>query len=376
MRAFAQRLRNTGLTVILDQFAQAEEFNDGGPPDAGGWSSWSYDQIEKADKVLIIGSTDYYLVYERKEMPAVGIGCAIEAQRIFTQLYDKKGHNEKFRVVILANADDVGIPDHLSGYHRFHPDRSDADFDHVVVWLKGSAPIAAPAPPAAIVWPAPDASYAPDLANRSAEFAFFTALLAGTVTQRAVFFEAPGNRGKTTLVAECMRYAHAVLGAASCVTVDFKAGAAKEQALETLRLDAGLPHFSQPGSSPGTLRADLRSLTRPMVLLFDTYEKASPDARELVEGLLLGDLEKCPAVRIAIAGQTVPDHAKALWAKSVRHFALPPITDPQHWQQLAATHYPRLTAEHIMALTVAAAGNPGVIRAGLLAVHNSLPLET
>ena len=54
VRDFAERLREQGIEVILDQLANEEQFNHGGPPE--GWERWSYDQVDIADKVLIIGS--------------------------------------------------------------------------------------------------------------------------------------------------------------------------------------------------------------------------------------------------------------------------------------------------------------------------------
>src|ERR1700722_352697 len=123
VRDLALRIRNEGLKVILDDLANEEEFHHGGPPGPNGWNGWSYAQVEDADRVLIIGSDDYFKIYEDKEPPGTGLGAAIEAQRIFQKLYAHKGHNEKFRVVILQEGDDECIPDHLHGYQRFYPNR-------------------------------------------------------------------------------------------------------------------------------------------------------------------------------------------------------------------------------------------------------------
>src|SRR4029453_3887963 len=95
-----------------------EQFNHGGPPE--GLEHWSYDQVDLADKVLMIGSPEYFRVYENKERPGKGIGAAIEAQRIFTQLCQQKGLNSRFRIAFLSDADECDVPDQLHGYHRFY----------------------------------------------------------------------------------------------------------------------------------------------------------------------------------------------------------------------------------------------------------------
>ena len=102
------------------------------------------------------------------------------------------------------------------------------------------------------------------------------------------------------------------------------------------------------------LRADLRKVGSPILLAFDTYERANGEARELVEGLLLADLDRLDGVRLVIAGQDVPDHAHALWAGSVRHFSLKPITEPKFWRLYAERHHLNVKAEHVEALTLEA----------------------
>src|SRR5438132_740416 len=110
VRDFAERLQKEGVEVILDQLANEQDFNRGGPPE--GWEHWSYDQVDIADKLFIIGSPDYFRVYENQESAGTGIGAAIEAQRIFTQLCQQKGQNPRFRIAFVSDADECDIPDH------------------------------------------------------------------------------------------------------------------------------------------------------------------------------------------------------------------------------------------------------------------------
>jgi hypothetical protein len=373
VRDFAGRLRDHGIEVILDQLANEEQFNHGGPPE--GWEHWSYDQVDLADKVLMIGSPEYFRVYENKERPGKGIGAAIEAQRIFTQLCQQKGLNSRFRIAFLSDADECDVPDQLHGYHRFYINKSPEHFTDAVTWIKGRS-AAKEAQPVVINWPAAASGYGPDLANRQNEFRLFADLIAGQTVERALFLEAPSSYGKTLLLAECIKYAAQQLGT-GVVKIDFKGNATRDFVLDTLRLELGnhLPTFRQPQSKVYDLRLDLRNLASPILLAFDTYERANSEARELVEGLLLADIDRLGGVRIIIAGQDVPDHEHALWSASVRHFNLEPITETKCWQDYAERHHMNVKAQHVEALTLGSAGIPGVIRSMLQTLAAALEVE-
>ena len=373
VRDFAERLREQGIEVILDQLANEEQFNHGGPPE--GWERWSYDQVDIADKVLIIGSPEYFKVYENKEHPGSGVGAAIEAQRIFTQLCQQKGLNSRFRIAFLSDAGECDVPDHLHGYHRFYINKSPEHFADAVAWIKGRR-AAKPAQPAVVSWPAAATGYDADLANRQDEFRFFADLIAGQTTERALFLEAPSNYGKTLLLAECIKYAARQLGT-GVVKIDFKGNATRDFVLDTLRLELGdrLPVFRQPQSTVYDLRLDLRNVTFPVLLAFDTYERANSETQEFVEGLLLADIDRLGGVRLIIAGQDVPDHEHALWAASVRHFNLKAITETKCWEVYAERHHINVKAQHVEALTLGSGGIPGVIRSMLQTLASALEVE-
>lgn len=373
VRHFAERLRKHGIEVILDQFANEEQFNHGGPPE--GWERWSYDQVDIADKVLIIGSPEYFRVYENEERPGTGVGAAIEAHRIFTQLCQQKGQNSRFRITFVSDADECEVPDHLHGYHRFYVNKSPEQFTDVVAWIKGRSDAKA-SQTAVVNWPAAASGYEADLANRENEFRFFADLIAGQTAERALFLEAPSNYGKTLLLAECIRYAAQQLGT-GVVKIDFKGNATRDFVLDSLRLELGdlLPVFREPQSTAYDLRADLRNVASPVLLAFDTYERANSDARELVEGLLLADIDRLGGIRLIIAGQNVPDHEHALWAAAVRHLNLEAITETKCWQVYAERHHIKVKAEHVEALTLGSSGIPGVIRSMLQTLAAALEIK-
>jgi hypothetical protein len=161
------------------------------------------------------------------------------------------------------------------------------------------------------------------------------------------------------------------------VKIDFKGNATRDFVLDTFRLELGdrLPNFRPSHSTAYDLRADLRSVTAPILLAFDTYERASADARELVEGLLLADIDQLPGVRVVIAGQNVPDHEHALWAASVRHLDLKAIIETKCWRAFAERHHINVKAEHVEALTLGSAGIPGVVRSMLQTLASALEIR-
>src|ERR1700752_3261366 len=131
VRAFAERLRDAGVDVILDQFFLDD--NPGGPND--GWPKWSSDRALKTDYVLIIGASEWYQCFEGTQAPGTGLGAACEAADIRTRIYKSANVIPNIRVVLLKDEDDKSTPDKLSPYHRFHADR---DLTNIVRWINGS----------------------------------------------------------------------------------------------------------------------------------------------------------------------------------------------------------------------------------------------
>ena len=67
VRSFAERLRNSGIDVVLDQFFL--EANPGGPDE--GWDKWSSDRALKTEDVLIVGTDSWFQCFEKAQPPAL-----------------------------------------------------------------------------------------------------------------------------------------------------------------------------------------------------------------------------------------------------------------------------------------------------------------
>lgn len=133
VRGWAERVRACGIDVILDQFYLSE--HPGGP--AEGWPKWSSDGATQTERVLIIGTPEWFQCFDGIQTPGTGFGAACEAYDLRQRIYDGANLNETSRVVLFDDADAVHISHKLKGYHRFHAER---DFDNIVRWLGGIAP--------------------------------------------------------------------------------------------------------------------------------------------------------------------------------------------------------------------------------------------
>src|SRR5262245_58208200 len=80
----ATALRDAGIEVTLDAFAQAEVFHGGGP-DAG-WPQWCEQQATTHRRVLVAASDGWFAAWSGTHPPGAGLGCAHEARTLQTRL--------------------------------------------------------------------------------------------------------------------------------------------------------------------------------------------------------------------------------------------------------------------------------------------------
>lgn len=131
VRAFAARLRDCRIEVLLDQFLL--DADAGGPSE--GWDKWSSDRAINSEHVLIIGTADWFAGFEKTQPPGTALGVICEADDIRDRIYNNGGIVDDIRVVLFDDADKVYIPAKLRRYRYFHADR---DFADIVRWLGGT----------------------------------------------------------------------------------------------------------------------------------------------------------------------------------------------------------------------------------------------
>lgn len=188
-------------------------------------------------------------------------------------------------------------------------------------------------------------------------------LLAGRSRERILLYEAGSGLGKSLLVREAAAYARQL--GIPVVQVDFKGGGQTvEDILGQFDLDLGaqLPHFCRAGAcKTPLLRKDLRALRRPVLAVFDTYERAA-DNQPVADWLgqqLLTEVETALGLAVIVAGQRVPNRVAAPWRDLSRHIPLAPITELAHWVPWVERRYPGFDhARHLPTVVALAKGNP------------------
>ncbi len=78
------------------------------------------------------------------------------------------------------------------------------------------------------------------------------------------------------------------------------------------------------------LTEDLKNLERPLLVLFDTYEKMNSDVKLWTE-LFLARICLFPQVRVVIAGQQIPKFDKGGVKKFAQHFELTGVSSAEDW---------------------------------------------
>jgi hypothetical protein len=248
---------------------------------------WSYTQVDPTenDKVLIVISPTYSLVYEDKLKPGEGLGSAIEAQRIFDQLYGQRGENPRFRVVVLQEGDDEGIPDHIKKYHRFRPHKTPEDLDKLINWLGGSPPAKKKAARARrrLLPVSPKPIPREDFINCANAFLAFQQLL----------------------------------GPDSVALLDFKGHGRNPAAC--LRSIADSLELAPPGPADSELDIQARALLdarkdRPAILFFDAFEHAEKHHNDWIHPIL-ERVDRDPLLRCVFAGRKTPDWEDRPWRR-------------------------------------------------------------
>jgi hypothetical protein len=362
---FVARLRGEGIDVVYD-----EDLTKVGGPDEG-WPRWCERQIVECDYVLACCTAMFHQRFEGEQQEGTGLGVAWEAVSIRQHLYRNPNRNEKVRAVVLEEGDRSYVPNALQPYSVFlvSPNEICAE---LVGWLKAAAATisleADEAAEIAVGWLPPVEDFSRGLADRSQEFDRFRAMLSGQNSHRILLVQGPSGSGKTALISECVLYARHRRVPVS--HIDFKGGLPLEGVFNELLLDfpkAMLPKASACEASARAVAAiaDLQEARKPLFIAFDTYQEAPQGGRDWIERQLLPRIARCPALIIALAGQTIPEHSARSWAPLAYPAALPPILSPDDWYDYAGRKHgsSSITRSDIRTLTLATNGNPGQISA-------------
>jgi hypothetical protein len=223
---------------------------------------------------------------------------------------------------------------------------------------------------AAITWPAVTTPSAYGLADREPEVELFVKLISGQTAQRILLLHGPSDRGKSSLLTEFENLSLSNHGL-GCARAEFKNGPSLREVLFSLSQDLPGVRFARfhrdlERNAVEPLRTaflqDISESLQPVVLLLDTYEDATDEARQWVEQHLFNLARRFDGLRIVVAGQQVPQVQGTRWESLAIRRELPPITDAAHWCRYArdVLNVPVTEApdEHITTMVKAAQGSP------------------
>jgi hypothetical protein len=109
---------------------------------------------------------------------------------------------------------------------------------------------------------------------------------------------------------------------------------------------------------------DVQSLNQLILITFDTYERASTEVTDWIEGVFLTRVANVPQIRVLIAGQSVPDPLLD-WKHCVRTMPLMGIPEAADWlpvMQAMNRHFPKGDAiDCLRGVCLALEGNPSRI---------------
>ncbi len=122
-------LRSLGIDADADIFHQNED-----------WTRWGPGQVQQSDFVLIVVSRAWKLGWEGTGDPQKHRGTRVEADAV--RSIQNEGHDQlqdRCRVILLPDSDEVDIPTGMHGLMRHHVHRVDTTCVHATVGVRHPA---------------------------------------------------------------------------------------------------------------------------------------------------------------------------------------------------------------------------------------------
>jgi len=253
------------------------------------------------------------------------------------------------------------------------------------------------------------------IADRKRELELLQQMLQGRSPFRVLLLEAPSERGKTVLLAEFAACVDELLGPGLCARLDFKGGLTLDELFSRLCHDLNAVGFAtytaqgpscvvnvkadlkdaqfrdhnevtvQPVIHTGALELtyvrgaalieDLRTWSKPVMVILDTFESATEEAMHWVLQHLLPAVHTIRHLYVVIAGQRVPDARQHLlqWGHLARNHLLPTVTSIDDWYELASSRHPGFPRHYIETVCLGLLERPSAIETYIETVARNLP---
>lgn len=210
--------------------------------------------------------------------------------------------------------------------HESHGDREPREQD----WRREPPPLS---------WP---------MANHSGVRQAFASLLTLGAQWRYLPIRGSSETGKSHVTRQMLANALAIPNIA-CGRFDFRGTTAMDSEVSAFAqfLDVPAPPTNaRLHERLGQILAALKQRANPTLLIFDTYEMAG-ETEDWVEKQLLPNLIRAPWLRVAVAGQKVPDPKGAIWAAMASPTIQLVSPPPNDWFEYGRQHRPDLTLPQV-----------------------------
>jgi hypothetical protein len=217
-------------------------------------------------------------------------------------------------------------------------------------------------------WPKEPVYFDHGLADRAAEWPAVSHLFTSDSQKRILIFKGPSNYSKSSLLNAADLYAKALH--VPTAYVDFKDTKLLTEANVLLelksRVGSVLPEFeAQPNR--WRLQKALGKLQQPVLILLDTYERATETSKLVawLESSLLTEVNNCKLLRFIIAGQKVPTSGGTRWNDRADTVELERIYDKSVWKAWVHQINSNVDEKHVEGIVLGMAGVPGDINNAL-----------
>ncbi|MBA3560784.1 MAG: hypothetical protein H0W30_19580 [Gemmatimonadaceae bacterium] len=255
------------------------------------------------------------------------------------------------------------------------------------------------------------------IADRKDEFTLFERMLRGAAPNRVLLLEGPSERGKSILLAELALLAEEILGQRCCARTDLKGGLALDELFSGFLADLGPEVFAnytkQPAPAPlqvnveanlsgaefgdgnkvavqpiihtgapdsahhrgKAILQDLRTCTKPLVLIIDTFEAATDEASRWIVQQLLPSVRHNVRLSIVLGGQRVPDprDSQLTWGGFADRRILKLVTSVDDWHEFACSCHPAFPRQHIESVLRGLVHRPSIIQEFIENIVRQLP---